>query len=71
MRKKPDRKRGREMDREGTAAALRETEERFRAIFETAQDCIFVKNLNLEYTHVNPAMEKLFGRQGLKRQKSI
>lgn len=36
-------------------------EERFRAIFETAQDCIYIKDRSLRYTHVNPAMERLFG----------
>ncbi len=40
--------------------ALRDGEERFRAIFETAQDCIFIKDVSLHYTHVNPSMEKLF-----------
>jgi len=40
--------------------ALRSSEERFRAIFEGAQDCIFLKDLSLRYTHVNPAMERLF-----------
>ncbi|MFH1112848.1 MAG: sigma 54-interacting transcriptional regulator [Pseudomonadota bacterium] len=38
---------------------LRKSEERFRAIFETAQDCIFVKDRSHVYTHVNPAMENL------------
>ncbi len=37
--------------------ALRRSEERFRAIFETAQDCIFVKDRLLRYTHVNPAIQ--------------
>jgi len=41
--------------------ALRESEERFRAIFETAQDSIFIKDRNLKYTQVNPSMERLFG----------
>jgi len=41
--------------------ALKESEERFRAIFETAQDSIFIKDRNLRYTQVNPAMERLFG----------
>ncbi len=41
--------------------ALRESEERFRAVFETAQDCIFIKDLNRIYTSVNPAMERMFG----------
>jgi PAS domain S-box-containing protein len=45
-----------------TEIALRETEERFSAIFESARDCIFVKDLDLRYTHVNPAMGNLFGR---------
>jgi PAS domain S-box-containing protein len=44
-----------------TEEALRESEERFRAIFETAEDSIFIKDSNLKYTQVNPAMEKLFG----------
>jgi PAS domain S-box-containing protein len=41
--------------------ALRQSEERFRAIFEAASDCIFIKDRDLTYTHVNPAMEKLLG----------
>jgi PAS domain S-box-containing protein len=41
--------------------SLRESEERFRTIFESAQDCIFIKNLDLEYAFVNPCMEKVFG----------
>jgi|GEM_PF-5131114 len=48
-------------DRKRAEEALRESEERFRAVFETAQDCIFIKDRNLRYVHVNPSMEKLFG----------
>lgn len=33
----------------------------FRIIFETHEDCIFVKDRELKYTHVNPAVEKVFG----------
>lgn len=40
--------------------ALRKSEERFRTIFESAQDCIFLKDLSLRYTHVNPVVERLF-----------
>ncbi|HQL30701.1 MAG TPA: PAS domain S-box protein, partial [Thermoanaerobaculales bacterium] len=40
--------------------ALRESEERFRAIFETARDCVFVKDRNLVYTHANPALVALY-----------
>lgn len=40
---------------------LRESEERFRTIVESAQDCIYIKNLNYEYVFVNPYIEKLFG----------
>ena len=40
--------------------SLRESEERVRTIFESAQDCIYIKNLNLEYVFVNPCIEKLF-----------
>lgn len=46
--------------------AFRESEERFRAIFETAQDCIYIKDRSLKYTHVNPAMETLFRLPGSK-----
>ncbi|MEA1927192.1 MAG: PAS domain S-box protein, partial [Candidatus Auribacterota bacterium] len=44
----------------------RESEERFRAVFETARDCIFIKDTRLKYVQVNPAMEKLFGLPALK-----
>lgn len=47
-------------DRKQAEQALRESEERFRGIFDAARDCIFVKNLELRYTHVNPAMAQLF-----------
>jgi len=40
---------------------LKESEEKFRAITESAMDAIFVKDLELKYTHINPAMEKFFG----------
>jgi two-component system, cell cycle sensor histidine kinase and response regulator CckA len=39
---------------------LRESEERFRTIFETARDVIFLKDKDLRYTLVNPRMERLF-----------
>ncbi|HLV00264.1 MAG TPA: PAS domain-containing protein, partial [Acidobacteriota bacterium] len=41
-------------------AALKESEERFRTIFETATDAIFLKNRKGRYLLVNPAMETLF-----------
>ncbi len=44
------------------AQALKESEERFRAIFAAAQDAIFIKDRSLHYTQVNPAMERLFDR---------
>ena len=40
---------------------LKKSEERFRAIFEGANDFIFIKDLSLRYTHVNPATAKLWG----------
>lgn len=39
---------------------LRESEELFRSVFETAEDCIFIKNRSLQYIQVNKSMEKLF-----------
>jgi len=48
-------------ERKRTEEALRESEERFRTIFETAQDSIFIKDRALRYTQVNPALERLFG----------
>ena len=41
-------------------AELHKSEERFRTIFETAQDWIFIKNRESEYVFVNPALVKLF-----------
>jgi PAS domain S-box-containing protein len=38
-----------------------ESEERFRAIFESAQDCIYLKDRSLRYTLVNPYMESFLG----------
>jgi len=43
--------------------ALRSSEERFRAIFEGARDCILIKDCSLKYTHINPAVQKLVGLQ--------
>jgi PAS domain S-box-containing protein len=40
---------------------LRSSEERFRAVFQAARDCIFLKDRSLRYTHVNPAVERLIG----------
>jgi PAS domain S-box-containing protein len=40
--------------------ALQESNERFRAVFDTAEDSIFMKDRTLRYVQVNPAMEKLF-----------
>jgi PAS domain S-box-containing protein len=41
--------------------ALRESEQRFRAIFEGAEDYIFLKDRSLRYMDVNPAVGELFG----------
>uniref|UniRef100_A0A7C4ASZ5 PAS domain S-box protein n=1 Tax=Desulfomonile tiedjei TaxID=2358 RepID=A0A7C4ASZ5_9BACT len=43
------------------AEEVRASEERFRAIFTSAQDLIALKDCNLRYTLVNPAFEKLIG----------
>lgn len=49
-------------DRKIAEEALKESEQRFRTLFETARDCIFVKDRSLRYTHANPAMCELFKR---------
>ncbi len=41
--------------------ALKKSEESFRAIFETAKDSVFIKDVFGRYTRVNPAMEALYG----------
>ena len=49
-------------DRRNAEQALRDSEARFRAIFDAAQDSIFIKDQSFRYVQVNPAMERLFGR---------
>lgn len=46
--------------------AVRQSEERFRAVFETAQDLMFIKDANLCYTLVNPSVERLLGIEARK-----
>ena len=41
---------------------LARTTELFATVFEAAEDAIFIKNHDLVYTHVNPAMCRMFGR---------
>jgi PAS domain S-box-containing protein len=48
-------------ERKRAEDSLRESQEWFRAIFETAEDSIFIKDRHLRYILVNPTMERLFG----------
>jgi PAS domain S-box-containing protein len=48
-------------DRKAAEQAARESERLFRTIFETAQDCLYIKDLQLRYTLVNPFMKSLLG----------
>jgi len=41
--------------------ALEESERRFRTLFATAQDFIFIKDRNLKYSLINPSMERFLG----------
>lgn len=49
--------------RRRTEDSLRASEERFRAVLENAEDGIFIKNPQLEYTHANPAYLRLMERE--------
>jgi PAS domain S-box-containing protein len=49
-------------ERKQAELALSLSEGRFQAIFEGAQDLIFMKDRHLTYTHVNPAMARMFQR---------
>ena len=49
-------------ERKRAEELLRESEEKLRAINDTALDSIFCKNINRQYTFVNPAMIQLLGR---------
>ena len=44
---------------------LTKSEEKFRIVFETTQDIIFIKNTKLQYVYVNPSMEKFYGKPRL------
>ncbi|MEJ2079642.1 MAG: PAS domain S-box protein [Acidobacteriota bacterium] len=48
--------------RKQAEGALRESEERLRAIFDSATDAIYLKDTDLRYTHCNQATARLFGR---------
>lgn len=48
-------------DWRGEFASLRESEERYRELFENSRDALYVHDLNGTYTSVNRATEKLFG----------
>ncbi|HEY0160816.1 MAG TPA: PAS domain S-box protein [Thermoanaerobaculia bacterium] len=49
------------IERRRTLAAMRESEERFRLIAETAQDAIFTIDEHSIITFSNPAVERIFG----------
>jgi PAS domain S-box-containing protein len=48
-------------ERINTQEALALSEQRFRAIFETAKDCVYLKDTSLRYTLINPSMVALLG----------
>jgi len=48
-------------ERKRAEEALRHSEENLRAIFDVAQDVVFIKDGSLSYVHVNPAAATIFG----------
>ena len=48
-------------DRKRAEQAARLNEDLFQAVFDGALDLIFMKDRHLRYTHVNPAMARVFG----------
>ena len=48
-------------ERKRVESALRESEERFRAMFDGAQDMIFMMDSHLRYIQVNPSTTKMLG----------
>src|SRR5262249_6294746 len=48
-------------DRKRAEECLRETEERLRTVFETANDVIFIVDLNGNFLSINPAAAKTLG----------
>ncbi len=49
------------VDQRQSESSSRESDERFRLIFEDAGDCIYIKGLDQRYVKINPAMEQLLG----------
>ena len=52
--------RGEIEERKRAEEIARESEARLRTFFNTAPDCIFIKDLSLKYSVINPSMENLF-----------
>ncbi|MBI4517037.1 MAG: PAS domain S-box protein [Deltaproteobacteria bacterium] len=48
-------------ERQRVQAALRESEERFRELFENASDMVYTQDLNWNFTSINRAAERLTG----------
>ncbi|MDD3846922.1 MAG: PAS domain S-box protein [Syntrophorhabdaceae bacterium] len=50
-----------------TEERLRESEERFRTLFDAVRDAVFIKDTELRYSNANPAMSDMTGisREGL------